>query len=330
MNDAPGIARLDPTLLTTLAHQVGLDAVGVAAVQRPPHAEFYLRWLQNQQHGEMHYMESRAPLRLDPEQLLPGAKSLICFAWNYHLPDLEKKRPAGNGKIARYALGDDYHPLFKERLQKFWKLLMQHVATPAKARVFSDSAPIMERDFAALAGIGWIGKNSCLINPKLGSWLLLGEILTDLELTVTNPMNEHCGTCTACLDACPTNALVAPYTLDSRLCISYLTIEKQTTLTDGERRLLQEHLFGCDICQEVCPWNRRAPAGSFLADKLRPELLVGNLETLRPQSVEGFEQQFAGNPILRAGYDGWLENLAAVQENLTAHAHPDPDDAGQA
>lgn len=173
----------------------------------------------------------------------------------------------------------------------------------------------MERDFAAQAGVGWIGKNCCLIHPQLGSWLFLGEIITELEIEPTPPMAQHCGTCTACLDACPTGALTAPYTLDSNRCISYLTIEMRRNFSDQERSWVGNHLFGCDICQEVCPWNRRAPDGGFLAEGIRWDLLHGNIVELASGNTEEFENRFSSTPISRTTYDGWERNLKTVASN---------------
>jgi epoxyqueuosine reductase len=308
--------------LTHLCKQVGLDGVGVAKVKQPTHHAQYLEWIDQGMHGEMNYMQSRAELRGDPSKLLTGAKSLLCFSWNYHhqLP----ARPLNNSvKIARYAQGDDYHTKFKEKLRQFWQLLATKVDLgQAKARFFVDSAPIMERDFAADAGLGWIGKNTCLIDTKLGSWLFLGEILTDFEFEATAPLTDHCGICTACIDACPTDALRQPYVLDANRCISYLTIEKRSDFDDQQAAALDDWVFGCDICQDVCPWNRKAPFGTFFAESFRSDLAAGQLATLQTATDEEFEQKFEKTPLLRTGRSGMQRNLEAAENNLKNNKTP--------
>ncbi len=311
--------QVSQTKLNQLCREVGLDAVGVATTTPPDQQEAYLQWLAAGMHGEMHYMQKHASLRLDPTKLLPGARSILCFAWSYN----SKKQSQGGetkrkGKVARYALGRDYHQLLKTKMRQFWQLFSAEFGLQARARFCVDTAPVLEREYAARAGIGWIGKNAMLMDRKLGSYLFLGEILTDLELTPSQPSRAHCGSCTACLDACPTGALVAPYTLDSRKCIAYLTIEKRGDFTQQEKSMVAEHLFGCDICQEVCPWNRDAVDGDFYNAGINPLLIEGDLNKLQTPTATSFWDLIGDSPLERCGHKGWQRNLDAVQDNLTA------------
>lgn len=320
----PTSVSVEQSALDELCRRAGLDAIGVTSPDAPEHADFFSQWLDRGLHGEMYFMQQHAELRREPRRLLKGAKSIICFAWNYNPPptttaDATTAKPAAHGKVARYARGADYHPLFKRRMHRFWDLFAAAYPARARSRFFTDSGPLMERDLAARARLGWIGKNSCLIHPKLGSWLFLGEIVTTLEIQVirpTAPITQHCGTCTACLDACPTGALTAPYTLDSNRCIAYLTIEKRGDFAADQAPLIRDHLFGCDICQEVCPWNRRAPEGNFLRASPHPLPAANELNTLQVDDAEAFTQRFGPTPIVRTGFDGWQRNLKTVRKNL--------------
>lgn len=308
--------------LQALAREVGFAAVGVSPATPPKNLNFYLEWLAQEHHGEMGYMQRRAAQRSDPRTLLPEAKSILSFTWNYN-PEPAAEKPMSSAKIARYACGPDYHPRFRKKLKGFWQLLCQRYGITGKARFFSDSAPILERDYAAQSGVGWIGKNTCLIHPQLGSWLFLGEIISDVAFSPTPAMRQYCGTCTACLDACPTQAFIAPYQLDARRCIAYLSIEKPGALSENEQQMLGPHLFGCDICQEVCPWNRRAPVGNYFATQLRHDLRQPKLTELVTTSPEDFTAKFATTPIARTGYAGWQRNWTAVAKNLKGDSKVD-------
>jgi epoxyqueuosine reductase len=257
------------------ARELGFDLVGIASAQPSQYRDHFRNWLDAGRAGTMHYLAARFAERTDPAVYFPGTRSVICVAMNYHVP-LEKlpesDRPL-HGRIARYALGDDYHELIKGRLHRLADALRQ-LAPEAGTKCAVDTAPIFERELAARAGIGWVGKNTCIISPRIGSWIFLGEVLTTLDLPPDTPLTDHCGTCTRCLDACPTSALT-PYELDATRCISYLTIEHRGEIDPTVQSKIGEWLYGCDICQDVCPWNHRAPDTAEPA--LQPRSRTGTL-----------------------------------------------------
>jgi epoxyqueuosine reductase len=266
MSVAPLQNLVDHALTAQLkerARTIGFDLVGIAPAHASQYREYFRRWLDEGRAGEMTYLARRFDERTDPATYLPGAASVVCVGINYYQPleatptDAEDHR----ARIARYALGGDYHEILKRRLYELadW---IRSVAPDAQTRCGVDTAPIMEKDLAARAGIGWIGKNTCLINPRIGSWLLLGEIITTLRLPFDEPTTDHCGTCRRCIDACPTAAIIAPYQLDARRCISYLTIEHRGEIAPELSGQIGSWLFGCDICQDVCPHNHKAPAAA--------------------------------------------------------------------
>jgi epoxyqueuosine reductase len=259
------------------AHALGFDLVGVAPAAPSQHAEFLRRWLDEGRGGSMSYLSNRFDERTNPAAYLPGAQSVICVAMNYHYP-LEPAPPEDrpfHGRIARYALGEDYHQIMKSRLHESadW---IRAAAPGAQTRAAVDTAPVLERELASRAGIGWVAKNTCIIHPRIGSWLLLGQVLTTLPLACDEPITDHCGTCTRCIDACPTAAITAPYQLDASRCISYLTIEHREEIAPEFQPLIGDWLYGCDICQDVCPHNNRAPAASDPAFK--PRFASGSLD----------------------------------------------------
>jgi epoxyqueuosine reductase len=241
------------------ARQIGFDLVGITSAEPSQYKRYFRDWLDSGQAGEMRWLEKRFDERIDPASYLPGARSVICVAINYTRSPGIPAEGRGEGLVARYALGDDYHELIKSRLYKLADFIRHH-STEATTRCAVDTAPVMEKELAARAGIGWQGKNTCIINPKIGSWVLLGEIITTLELPPDEPALDRCGSCRRCIDACPTQAFTAPYQLDARKCISYLTIERRDEMPAEFHDKLNGWLFGCDICQEVCPFNREAPA----------------------------------------------------------------------
>ncbi|OFV92698.1 MAG: tRNA epoxyqueuosine(34) reductase QueG, partial [Acidobacteria bacterium RIFCSPLOWO2_02_FULL_61_28] len=254
------------------AERLGFDLCGIAPASLPAHdREQYLWWLQEGFHGEMKYMERRE--RQDLRLLLPSVRSVICAAMVYNSPhplsiechDAGRGQDADRGWISRYAWGDDYHLVLQERLQRLLDELQAAVGSPFEAKIYVDTGPVLERALAQAAGLGWIAKNTCLIHPKAGSWFLVGEILTSLELEPDQPVPDLCGTCTRCIDACPTGAIVKPYVLDATRCISYFTIELKGSIPEEFRPAMGRHVFGCDICQDVCPWNRKAPVTQLLA-----------------------------------------------------------------
>jgi len=257
------------------AAELGFDLAGIAPAAPAAHREHFRRWLDEGLAGSMHpWLERRFEERTDPRVYLPGAQSIICVAANYFapVPSTTATPPGQRGRIARYALGEDYHQVMMRRLHTLADWLRRQ-CPGARTRCAVDTAPVMEKEHAARAGIGWMGKNTCIINPRLGSWLVLGEIITTASLPPDQPLPDRCGTCTRCIDACPTHAIIAPYRLDARRCIAYLTIEHRGQIPDELRGAVPPWLFGCDVCQEVCPWNAHAkPARDpAFAPRLPPE-----------------------------------------------------------
>jgi epoxyqueuosine reductase len=299
------------------AHHVGFALVGIASAT-PSRWGAYLRtWLDEGRAGEMAYLANRFEERTEPQAYLPGAQSVVCVAINYHVelePLLDEQR-LRHGKIARYALGDDYHELLKSRLHTVadW---MRQTFPDCQTRACVDTAPVMEKELAARAGIGWLGKNTCLISPQIGSWLLLGEILTTLALPPDEEATDHCGTCTRCIDACPTGAITDPYQLDARKCISYLTIEHRGEIAPDLQPQIGNWLYGCDICQDVCPHNRKAPATTDSA--LAPRFPTGTLDVIDIESWsdEQYCRNLRGSAMKRVKLPMLKRNARIVKENL--------------
>jgi len=307
------------------ARELGFDLVGVASANPPQHADYFRQWLAAGQHGEMAYLAMRFEERTEPEKYLPGVRSVICVAMNYAVP-LEPIAEADllhHGRIARYALGDDYHEVMKNRLHSLADFVRQIAGGQTRAAV--DTAPILEREFAARAGIGWVGKNTCVINPYIGSWTLLGEVLTTIDLTPDVPMTDHCGTCTRCLDACPTHALTAPYQLDATRCISYLTIEHRGEIAPDLQPLIGDWLYGCDICQDVCPHNSKAPAAT--EPTFQPRFPTGSLDLceLEKWTPEDYRTKLRGSAMKRTKLPQLRRNAEIVRNNARTTASTPPD-----
>ncbi len=310
-------------LLTEWSHQAGFQQVGVTGVDLGRHRQHLQHWLDEGYSGEMQYMHAHDGKRGRPDDLIPGTSRVICFRLDYltpgpSLPDIiTSDRTA---YIARYSLGRDYHKVIRQKLKRIWQrvetYLRDHHLPPAAGRVFTDSAPVLEKALAQQAGLGWIGKNTLLLNRTAGSWFFLGEIYTDLDLPIDSPYTEqHCGSCSACMDVCPTDAFVAPYQLDARKCISYLTIEHRGSIDEVYRRAIGNRIFGCDDCQVFCPWTKFAnystegdfaPRNNFEA----PELLE-----LFSWNEEEFLKRTEGSAIRRTGFSGWQRNLAIALGN---------------
>jgi epoxyqueuosine reductase len=299
------------------AQRLGFALVGISAVKQPPHEESFARWLRQGFAGELGYMKRTEALRRDPEKLVPWAVSVISVGMNY---STEFPRPMqvdeARGWISRYAWGDDYHEVIKGKLETLLVRVQELHPTPVQGRAFVDSGPVLERDLAGVAGLGWIGKNTHLISPKKGSWFFLGELFIDLPLAYDRPMRDRCGRCELCLKACPTNAFVGPYVLDARRCISYLTIELKGWIPRHLRPLIGNHIFGCDICQEVCPYNVKAEASLERAYQPRDGLHAPKLIPLLSLDRDEFRRRFKGSPILRAKRRGFLRNVAVALGNL--------------
>jgi len=291
--------------------QLGFAAVGVARAEPGPAVEKLREWLAAGCHGEMDYMARHAELRADPQQLHPGTLTVISVAIDY-LPHRRSADQAHQAAISRYAQGRDYHKLIRSRLQKLADAITD-LTGPFGYRVFSDSAPVMEVEFARQAGLGWRGKHTLLLS-KQGSWRFLGEIYTDLPLPADEPIEEHCGTCTACIDVCPTQAIIAPYKVDARRCISYLTIELAGAIPEAFRALIGNRIYGCDDCQMCCPWNRFAQIGDPDFSS-RHGLDTATLIDLFAWTEQQFDVRLAGNPIRRIGHERWLRNIAVALGN---------------
>ena len=291
------------------ALELGFDRVAVGAAAPPLHGAAFERWLEAGYAGGMDYIGRGRADRLDPGRLLPGWRSVVAVALNY-AP--REEDPAWRG-VARYARGRDYHDAIRPRLEALKDVLRTAGGPDVRSRASVDTSAVLERDLAASAGLGWIGKNTNLIAPGLGSYFFIGIVLTTAELTPDATLPDRCGTCTACLDACPTAAFVAPYTLDARRCISYLTIEHRGEIDPSLHASIGGWLFGCDVCQEVCPWNRHAPPRRDAAlDAGNPP---GAPETLVALSDAEFRQRFRGSALKRARREGLARNARIVVAN---------------
>lgn len=254
---------------------MGFDLVGIAAAEGSRYRGYFRDWLDRGCAGSMKYLEQRFGERTEPAEYFRGAASVICVGMNYFVPLQENADEKDVGRIARYALGEDYHEVMKDRLHRLADWVRENWPE-AKTRCSVDTAPVMEKELAARAGIGWVGKNTCVINEKIGSWLLLGEILTNLALPVDESAVDRCGSCRRCIDACPTRAITEPYQLDARKCISYLTIEHRGEIEPELAGKFGNWIYGCDICQDVCPWNCEPPAATDAA--LAPRFASGTLK----------------------------------------------------
>ena len=310
--------------LKSKADGLGFALCGAAPAAQPDTLDKLHEWLDAGLHGGpdggMGYLERRRDAYAHPDGVLPGVRSVLMLATSYHTedPPAALDPPPGFGKVARYARGGvDYHGLLRERMKPLAALL--HEANPGgRTRTVVDTAPLLERDFARRAGLGWFGKNTLLLNKRAGSYLLLSAVLTDAVLDYDPPHESaHCGTCTACLDACPTDAFAAPHVLDARRCIAYLTIELPGTepIPEDLREGVGDWLFGCDVCQEVCPWNRKAPRTADPAFAPRPDLAPANAAAIAAMSDEEFHTAFAGTPLDRPGPDGLRRNAENVLNN---------------
>ena len=307
--------------ITAWAQELGFAQLQVADIDLAPHEAHLMDWLDKQYQGEMEYMARHGTKRSRPEELEPGTLRVISVRMDYFPPESVSIRKVlqsdSLGLISRYATGRDYHKLIRKRLQKLVDKMQQEVGTFGY-RVFTDSAPVLEKALAENAGLGWIGKHTNVINRSAGSWFFLGEIYTDLPLPVneTKPTN-HCGSCQACIDICPTKAIIAPYKLDARRCISYLTIELKSAIPVEFRKAIGNHIYGCDDCQLVCPWNRFSKPSDEKDFEVRHGLDAPELLDLFAWSEDEFLSKMEGSPIRRIGYMQWLRNIAVAIGNIT-------------
>ncbi len=300
---------------------LGFQQLGVSDIRLEQHEKHLSRWLQRQFHGEMEYMARHGSCRSRPEELVAGTVRVISARMDYlseeATPADQLMEQPATALISRYALGRDYHKVMRKRLQKLASSIEQDIGHFGY-RVFVDSAPVLEKALAEKAGLGWIGKHSNLLNRQAGSWFFLGEIYTDLPLPVDQAAENHCGSCTRCLDFCPTRAIVGPYQVDARRCISYLTIELRGSIPEDLRALMGNRIFGCDDCQVVCPWNRFAQHSGEPDFTPRAGLDASNLVELFGWTEAEFLQRTEGSAIRRIGYDCWLRNIAVALGNAPA------------
>jgi epoxyqueuosine reductase len=316
---------VDPSALAarakTLAREVGFDLAGIASAAAPPELALFAGWLERGYAGEMGYLTSQAARRSDVRAAFPWARSLVCVGLQYDTPaPYSTTAPAERGWVARYAWGDDYHDVMARLLERLDARLRAE-AGDFRSRWYADTGPIVERAYAAAAGLGAWGKNTCLLDPEHGSWFFLGELVTDLDLPADAPRSDMCGSCTACLDACPTSAFPAPYVLDATRCISYLTIELKGPIPEGERASVGRQVFGCDICQDVCPWNRKRRHRGTEAFEARPGLHAPELSELAALDAAGFSRRFRGSAVKRAKRRGLLRNVAVALGNSADPSH---------
>lgn len=296
--------------------ELGFSVIGFASAE-PIDDAGYLGWLAAGYHGDMDYMARNLDKRPRPGELLPGTRTIITARLDYHQGELPRPTPE-TAIVSRYALGRDYHKVMRNRLQKLAERIAGATG-PFLHRAFSDSAPVMEVELAGRAGLGWRGKHTLLLS-RTGSWSFLGELYTDLALPPDAPDTDHCGRCTACLDHCPTRAFVAPYVLDARRCISYLTIEHAGPIPEDLRPLMGTRIYGCDDCQAACPWNRFAQTTAITDFLPRNGLEHSTLAKLFAWTEAEFETRLAGSPIRRIGFERWLRNLAVALGNAPRSA----------
>ena len=303
--------------IKTWGRELGFQQLTIADIDMDHYRAYLEDWLRKHYHGEMSYMERHAQLRLQPQELVPDTLRAICVRMDYAKTrenSLMQLQSPDKAYISRYARGRDYHKLMRKRLQKLADRITE-ACGPFGYRAFVDSAPVLERALAEKSGMGWIGKNTMLINSKAGSWFFLAELFTDLPLPVDAPGEEHCGSCRACLDACPTQAFVAPNVLDARRCISYLTIELRTAIPEELRPLMGNRVFGCDDCQLVCPWNKFTQLSEEEDFAPRHRLDQASLLQLFQWDEATFLRLTEGSAIRRIGYECWLRNLAVALGN---------------
>ncbi len=303
--------------------ELGFADMGISGVQLSEDEQHLDTWLAAQQHGEMHYMAAHGSKRARPAELIPGTLRVISVRMDYGTGDDESAwrtlAEPDKAYVARYALGRDYHKVLRGRLQKLSERIQERISVLGY-RVFVDSAPVLERALSRNAGLGWIGKNTCLINKNAGSWFFLGEIFVDIPLPEDTPAEAHCGTCTKCIDICPTQAIIGPNNLDARRCISYLTIELKGAIPEEFRKPIGNRIFGCDDCQLICPWNKFSKKYDEPDFRARNNLDKASLLDLFAWTEAEFLSRTEGSAIRRTGYEGWLRNIAIALGNAPGSA----------
>jgi epoxyqueuosine reductase len=299
------------------ARALGFDLVGVAPVQESAELAFFDRWLEEGYAGEMHYLLRSRTRRRDLQQVLPEVQSVVVCGLNYDTdyPYSTSQYDTNRGWVARYAWSADYHQVMHDKLARLQNYVTALVPPPLASKLYVDTGPVVERVHAKYAGLGWFGKNTCLLNTRLGSWLFLGELLLTIPLEYDHPTPDHCGTCTRCLEACPTDAFPEPYVLDARRCIAYLTIELKGAIPEDLRPYMGQHIFGCDICQDVCPWNRKRHFTTDPGLQPQPQQVHPELADLAQLTPLAFKQRFRGTALERTGRRGVLRNVCVAMGN---------------
>jgi len=299
-------------LIKTEAERLGFLSCGISKAQfleqEAPRLE---KWLNQEMHGEMQYMENHFDKRLDPTKLVPDSKSVISLLLNYFPSHLQKDKTAP--KISKYAYGTDYHFVIKDKLKQLLNFIQQEIGE-VHGRAFVDSAPVLDKAWATKSGLGWIGKHSNLLTQQVGSFYFIAELIIDLELEYDNPITDHCGSCTACIDACPTEAIVEPYVVDGSKCISYYTIELKNEIPLSVKGQFKNWMFGCDICQDVCPWNRFSKSHREPLFNPQPELLSMNKKDWEEITEETFQKIFKNSAVKRTKYSGLVRNIKFLKE----------------
>ena len=322
------------TALLDEARRLGFQLAGIAPATPAETRAAYEEWIAEGRAGEMAYLARDPERRATPHLVWPEAASILVVGLNYHAPEAEERLDPRHGRVAQYARGDDYHDVLVEKLDALLRWSELQLGPELHGRRYVDTGPLLERDLAARAGLGWFGKNTCILNREQGSYFFLGALLLNVALPPDAPTTAHCGTCTRCQDVCPTGAFVQPYVLDARRCISYLTIELRGPIPRELRPLIGNWIFGCDLCQEVCPWNRKAPLGLEPRLSARDGLAAPELVPLLRMTQEEFSRAFKGSPIKRTKRRGLLRNvcvalgnsgdLSAVPALIEALAHDEP------
>ncbi|HEY2101657.1 MAG TPA: tRNA epoxyqueuosine(34) reductase QueG [Chthoniobacterales bacterium] len=296
--------------IVALSRELGFNVCRFARADAPEHANEFRSWLDHGAGGEMVYLARNADKRCDPQQVLPGARSVIALALNY----FQGKRTGNDhGRIARYAWGKDYHDLLEKKLARIDRVLQEHGGTQ---KFYVDTGPVLERDYAATAGVGWHGKSTMLLNRQLGTWFFLAEILTTIEFTPDSAEKDRCGSCTRCIEACPTGAITAPHYVDARRCISYLTIELKDSIPLELRPLIGDRIYGCDDCLDACPWNRFARISRESAFDMPPQIAAMRLRDYLLLDQQKFKELFQNSPIRRTKRRGLLRNVCVALGNV--------------
>ncbi len=297
------------------ALRLGFDACGFAKAGRLEKEERRLaEWLNQGRHGTMDWMENYFDKRVDPTKLVPGSKSVVSVIGSYYHPEHDKQRQKNcSPKIAKYARGRDYHKVYKKKLKKLFAFTEDLLGSELSGRVFVDSAPVLDKTWAVKSGLGWMGKNSNILNKKIGSFFFIGEMIVDAEFKYSTQVTDHCGSCTRCLDACPTNAIYEPYRVNANKCISYLTIELKEQIPEELQAKVGNWIFGCDICQNVCPWNKQPKQGQMQDLYPREKILNHDINFWEELDIKQYKELFEGSAVRRAKFEKFKMNVETIK-----------------